>query len=880
MQIREYIKHKKSDYCILSEFLECNNEIENQQSKMICFLQNFHENREELTLFLNCISKILKNHYRTIDFLKKIDLIFSHLREDIKILFSSLDLLNTFGNNLIFLRFLFEKNIITIDKSVLTYLYRKKLYNSMKYIYYFYPILKKGISKKKIKRIESKFSKKFSYDFDTWLEKCRIGENETHICHLIRNDKIQEFVIYINQNNISLSSIIHQSIFETNPFLRKRKTTLIEYASFFGSIQIFQYLRLNHIELEPSLWLYAIHGRNPEIIRLLEENEVKPKDETYLECFYEAIKCHHNEIANYIHDNYLDESFIDQQCLKENFYDHCFHYYNYNFFPDEFNSDPIFLEFCSKYNYYELVTLIMKDKSFKINESYVHYDSEGNYFQTTFYNCSIILAANHNNLPIVYFLLSHNYGQDKKLNFYGLKKLRQISIPHFFTYIPKSSFFQCSSLTQVILPPSVTYIDDYAFYECSSLHHIKIPPSVTSIGDCAFSRCLSITKIKIPSSVTSIKEGAFSYCKSLIEIELQCPIKEIEANTFSFCKSLRSIQIPSSVTKINSCSFWNCFSLTKISIPSSVTSIGDHVFLSCSSLAEIQIPSSVTSIGCEAFAFCSSLLKISIPSSVTSISNEIFDNCSKLSSVTFLGYNSFGYCSSLTDKSIQSSVAIIGCSSLKQNSFQTEESSNKDFEYTNLSSITYIGHFSFSYCSSLTEISIPLPVISIGYSAFVDCWSLRSITIPTSVTSIDSLAFSGCVSLEEILFEEPCSITSFDSFVFNECKLLSSISIPHSVKSIEDYSFNQCKSLIGVTIPTSVERIGKNAFNDCISLQFVIIQSNAIKIDQDAFSNCISLKQIQAPFYIKLKIHLFSGRRRIYFLLLIFFLFICFLFFK
>ena len=64
--------------------------------------------------FSQYINKILKNHYRTIDFLKKIDLIFSHLREDIKILFSSLDLLNTFGNNLIFLRFLYLDLVIQL----------------------------------------------------------------------------------------------------------------------------------------------------------------------------------------------------------------------------------------------------------------------------------------------------------------------------------------------------------------------------------------------------------------------------------------------------------------------------------------------------------------------------------------------------------------------------------------------------------------------------------------------------------------------------------------------------------------------------------------------------------------------------------------------
>ena len=65
--------------------------------------------------------------------------------------------------------------------------------------------------------------------------------------------------------NISLLSTIKPSIFEINKYL-------IEYAAFFGSIRIFQYLRFNNIELQPSLWFYAIHSNNTEMIHLLERD--------------------------------------------------------------------------------------------------------------------------------------------------------------------------------------------------------------------------------------------------------------------------------------------------------------------------------------------------------------------------------------------------------------------------------------------------------------------------------------------------------------------------------------------------------------------------------------------------------------------------------
>ena len=71
---------------------------------------------------------------------------------------------------------------------------------------------------------------------------------------MIRDDNVVEFITYVNKNNISLNSMIQTSIYETNSFLLKKQSvlrrnddgvTLIEYAAFFGSIQIFQYLQMN-----------------------------------------------------------------------------------------------------------------------------------------------------------------------------------------------------------------------------------------------------------------------------------------------------------------------------------------------------------------------------------------------------------------------------------------------------------------------------------------------------------------------------------------------------------------------------------------------------------------------------------------------------------
>ncbi len=54
--------------------------------------------------------------------------------------------------------------------------------------------------------------------------------------------------------------------------------------------------------------------------------------------------------------------------------------------------------------------------------------------------------------------------------------------------------------------------------------------------------------------------------------------------------------------------------------------------------------------------------------------------------------------------------------------------------------VTSIGDRAFSYCFSLTAVTIPSSVTGIGQSAFSNCYSLTSVTIPSSVTSIGQSA--------------------------------------------------------------------------------------------------------------------------------------------
>ena len=147
-------------------------------------------------------------------------------------------------------------------------------------------------------------------------------------------------------------------------------------------------------------------------------------------------------------------------------------------------------------------------------------------------------------------------------------------------------------------------------------------------------------------------------------------------------------------------------------------------------------------------------------------------------------------------------------------------------------SVTSIGNYAFSDCSSLQSVTIPNSVTSIGNDAFSGCSSLQSVTIPNNVTSIGDHAFSWCENLQSVTI--PNSVTSIGNDAFSNCSILQSVTIPNSVTSIADWTFSWCESLQSVTIPNSVTSIGNNAFSNCSSLQSVTINGNP-KIGGSAF---------------------------------------------
>ena len=214
--------------------------------------------------------------------------------------------------------------------------------------------------------------------------------------------------------------------------------------------------------------------------------------------------------------------------------------------------------------------------------------------------------------------------------------------------------------------------------------------------------------------------------------------------------------------------------------------------------------------------------------------------------VTAIGKRAFSFCGSLTSVTIPNGV-------------------------------TTIGEFAFSDCVSLTSVMVPNGVTTIGEGAFLGCNALTSVTISKGVMAIGKNAFNGCGSL--VLVEIPDSVIKIDEGAFGGCDAVdirvspknpayqvvdgclvskdgktlvrgaakSYGMIPSGVTTIGGGAFCGCKSLASVTIPQSVTTIGRRVFSFCMSLESVTIPNGVRIIEFKVFEGCASLASVMIP---------------------------------
>ena len=280
------------------------------QEQLLDFLNNETYENADLELLMKNISNVKKDHISFKSFLRlfcqmsnqvrrnsffnsKINDILQALTNDIKLNFSNFEIFTIFEKNKLVLLYLLEQKIIIPDISIFHRILQKN------YKYFLFQEFSNFLSKRFVESTKKLLNKEGPNSYE---QKRKIGENDNLICKLIRDDSFDEFIQFINKNKIDSLSLIPSSIYETNPLLLNNSATLIEYAAFFGSIKIFKYLiENNNSDDKSSIWLYAVHGQNAQIIDLLEKNKIEPPNNSYIKCIKELIKCHNNQMFSYLY---------------------------------------------------------------------------------------------------------------------------------------------------------------------------------------------------------------------------------------------------------------------------------------------------------------------------------------------------------------------------------------------------------------------------------------------------------------------------------------------------------------------------------------------------------------------------------------------------
>ena len=479
--------------------------------------------------------------------------------------------------------------------------------------------------------------------------------------------------------------------------------------------------------------------------------------------------------------------------------------------------------------------------------------------QDAFSNCTSLTAITVNSFNATYSSLNsvlYNKTQTTLIQ-YPAGKTGSIIIPASVTTIGNNAFSYCNGLTSITIPSTVTIIGFDAFSNCTSLTAINVNSSnlnYSSINGVLYNKTQTtliqcpggITgSVTISASVTTINDFALSGCRGLTAINVDSSnLNYSSINGVLYNKTqttliqcpggiIGSITIPASVTGVGSIAFSGCNSLTSIVI--NATNIGFAAFSGLSGLTTISIGSSVTSIGDSAFSNCSSLTSITVDSSNPNYSslNGVLYNKTQTTliqcpegktgsvaiyaTVTSIGNSAFSNCSSLTSITVDSSnpnySSLNGVLYNKAQTTLIQCPGGKTGSIIIPASVTTIGDYAFSGCTSLTSITIGSGVTTIGFGALSGCTSLIAINVDSSNPNYSSLNGNLYNKTQTTLIQCPGGITG-------------SIIIPATVTSIGDRAFSNCSGLTSITFPVSLITIGQDAFSDCTSLTAIYFSGN------------------------------------------------------
>ena len=288
---QSYINSMTVIYTAIINFIEKEEYEEKDYKQMIQLVkdQKIKENIQKLKETLLIILCISNNHFKNSFFFERIEKLLLIFKDVIGKIFTNIDLFNFCSKNKNILLILIKLKLLTIDQQI-TDILTSKLYRKQKYLFYFYPEIKKFLDGTMKKKIEGIIDLTCNRNIGIFKQKRQNGVNTDLLCELIRNDSIDEFLKKFDTKIMNFDTLVIKSRFETDKFLFQNYPSLIQYAAFYGAVKIVKYYLNKKIDYDSSLWIYAIRGNKFEIIHLLEEKRIKPK------IYLNALKIQYNVI--------------------------------------------------------------------------------------------------------------------------------------------------------------------------------------------------------------------------------------------------------------------------------------------------------------------------------------------------------------------------------------------------------------------------------------------------------------------------------------------------------------------------------------------------------------------------------------------------------
>ena len=153
------------------------------------------------------------------------------------------------------------------------------------------------------------------------------------IQYWIKEDDIDSLQSYIAKNTSENVSAMVFDIMHTPVECIENvdKTSIINFSAFYGSINIFKYLIMNNSKISENICMYAIAGRNFEIIHILEQKNFK-----FRNCLKMSVKYHCYDLTDWLLMNFECEPIFLQETVQLYNYEAFLFFLNNNYLVNEF----------------------------------------------------------------------------------------------------------------------------------------------------------------------------------------------------------------------------------------------------------------------------------------------------------------------------------------------------------------------------------------------------------------------------------------------------------------------------------------------------------------------------------------------------------------